>query len=148
MGKVRVGVTESVIRAEDILIHLDQKGHGAYSLFLGVVRNLHLGKRVFGVSYDIFKPLAERIFAELCAEAQTQWGPDLDAVVFHRTGRLQVQEVSVGIGVSSPHRAENYLASQYIIDQLKVRAPIWKQEHYEDGNSEWLPGHVLCRRSH
>jgi molybdopterin synthase catalytic subunit len=50
----------------------------------------------------------------------------------------------VSIAVSLPHRDETYQASRYIIEELKKRAPIWKKEHYEDGESEWLQGHALC----
>ena len=47
------------------------------------------------------------------------------------------------VGVASGHRDEAYQASRYVIEQLKKRSPIWKQEHYADGDSGWLPGHSL-----
>ena len=56
-------------------------------------------------------------------------------------------DASVAIGVSTPHRHEAFEACRYIIEELKVRAPIWKQEHYVEGNSEWVKGHALCSHS-
>ena len=58
-------------------------------------------------------------------------------------GRLEVGEASVVVGTASAHRDEAYQASRYVIEQLKVRSPIWKQEHYVDGDSAWLRGHPL-----
>ena len=100
------------------------------------------------VSYDAFVPLAEQILKEIADEACKQWGEDLRIFIQHRTGRLEPGEVSVAIGVSSMHRNESYLASRYIIEQIKVRAPIWKKEHYENGETEWLKGHALCQHAH
>ena len=122
--------------------------HGAQVFFHGVVRDFNDGKPVLAVSYDIFKPLAENVFSEICTEAISKWGKSLRIAVFHRSGRIAVGELSVAIAVGSPHRDEAFQVSRYIIEQIKVRAPIWKREHYVDGDSEWLEGHELCQRSH
>ena len=58
----------------------------------------------------------------------------------HRVGRLEIGEASVAIAVASPHRAEAYEASRYVIEELKRRVPVWKREGYVDGESEWVPG--------
>jgi molybdopterin synthase catalytic subunit len=55
-------------------------------------------------------------------------------------GKLAVGEASVAIAVASPHRAEAYEASRYVIEELKRRVPVWKREGYVDGESEWVPG--------
>ena len=144
MGMIYVEVTSDPIAADRVLNLLNYPAHGAHNLFLGVVRDHHLGKKVLGVSYDIFEPLAEVVFKNLCGEAQQKWGSDLSCVMIHRTGRLGIGEASVAIAVASVHRAECYAASRYLIDELKMRAPIWKQEHYEEGESAWLSGHALC----
>lgn len=144
MDFLKVEITESKIDLENAFLFIDHPGHGAQLLFSGVVRNENLGKKVLGVSYDIFPALALAKIKEICVEANQQWGPSLRVCVIHRVGRLEVGESSVVIGVSSPHRDEAYLASRYVIDELKHRAPIWKKEHYEDGETEWLVGHALC----
>ena len=70
------------------------------------------------------------------------WFPHLHARCVHRTGMLDIGDCAVWVGVSSPHRDEAFRACRYIIDQIKVRLPIWKKEYYEDGHSGW----VNCER--
>ena len=141
---IQVRVSDAVITTEETLASLNDPGHGAQILFSGVVRNSNLGRQVNGVSYDAFAPLATRTLHDICCEAQTRWGAALQFRVIHRTGFVAVGEASLLIGVSSPHRDEAYKASRFVIEQIKVRAPIWKKEHYIDGESEWLKGHALC----
>lgn len=120
------------------------RGHGGQNFFLGRVRAQNHGKNVVAVSYDAFEPLACRVFQTLILEARAKWGQGIVAQIMHRVGRLEVGEVSVWIGVSAPHRDEAYQASRYLIEQIKLRAPVWKKEHYENGETEWLKGHALC----
>jgi molybdopterin synthase catalytic subunit len=112
--------------------------NGAELVFWGVVRNSSEGKQVLAVTYDARVALAERTFREISDEACARWGDQLRVVIVHRVGRLEVGEASVLVCISSPHRDEAYDASRYVIEQLESRAPIWKQEHYVDGDSEWL----------
>ena len=119
---------------------------GAWVTFFGAVRASNRGKTVVAVEYDAFEPLAVRVLTAIAEEARAKWnrhGP-LKIVMVHRTGRLRVGETSVAIGVLAPHRAEAYEASRYVIEELKVRAPIWKREETDDGMTEWLKGHALC----
>lgn len=112
--------------------------NGAELVFWGVVRNSSEGKQVLAVTYDARVALAERTFREIGDEACARWGDQLRVVIVHRVGRLVVGEASVLVCISSPHRDEAYHASRYVIEQLESRAPIWKQEHYVDCDSEWL----------
>jgi molybdopterin synthase catalytic subunit len=112
---------------------------GAALLFWGVVRAEHGGRAVSHLEYEAYAPMAEAKLAEIAAEARERWGTGEIAVV-HRVGRLEVGEASVAIVVASPHRAEAYEASRYVIEELKRRVPVWKREGYVDGDSEWVPG--------
>jgi molybdopterin synthase catalytic subunit len=141
---VSVAVVEEPISLDLLRTLIAHPGHGAQVFFHGAVRDFNDGKRVVAVSYDAFKPLTERTFADICGEARKKWGSSLRIALFHRVGRLEVGEISVAIAVGAPHREEAYQGSRYVIEQLKVRAPIWKKEHYVDGDSEWLKGHELC----
>jgi molybdopterin synthase catalytic subunit len=140
----KVSVEESPLLAESFVAQVGDPAHGAQVHFFGAVRNHHLGKKVVAVSYDAFVPLAikelEAIAAEVC-----QGTPQAKVLISHRIGRLQVGELSVAIGVSTPHRDESYKISRAIIEQIKVRVPIWKKEHYENGDSDWVQGHALCQ---
>ncbi len=133
-----------VIDPAEALGFVDGPGNGAGALFVGVVRDLNQGRNVRGVSYDVFAPLAEQSFAEICAEAHEKWGKDLQLFVVHGKGRLAVGGISIVIAAGSPHRGEAFAACRYVIEEIKSRSPVWKQEHYVDGDSEWVKGHALC----
>lgn len=121
--------------------------HGAQSCFFGVVRSFNAGKNVVAVEYDAALPLAENVIQSICRKAAERFGGDLRIFVQHRVGRLEVGQISVAVVVSSPHREEAIMGCRYIIEQIKARAPIWKREFYEDGQTEWLKGHSLCRHA-
>lgn len=118
------------------------RGHGAIATFSGVVRNSHLGRPVRGITYDCHIPLARNILLQICQEVTTRW-PDCHCHAAHFVGELKVGQASVIIAVSSPHRGEAFDACRHVIEQIKVRLPVWKREHYLDGKSDWLPGHSL-----
>lgn len=130
------------------LSYVTEKPNGAETMFVGTVRNHNLGKKVLGVSYDVFEPLAKQSFLEICQEAQEKWGNELDFYVVHAQGRLDIGGVSIVIAVGSPHRDEAFKACRYLIEEIKHRSPVWKLEHYEDGDSEWSKGCELCTHSH
>lgn len=113
-------------------------GHGAVAVFIGVVRDLHEGRSVEAVSYDAFEPLAAKTLAAIAREAAERFGAVVAAE--HRLGRLLVGEASVAIAAGSPHRAEAFDACRWVIEEIKRRLPVWKQEHYADGGSSWLEG--------
>jgi molybdopterin synthase catalytic subunit len=147
VNQISVKVSDAPISIDSCLGEGNTSAQGAQVIFTGVVREQNLGKRVTGMSYDSFEPLAQTVLQEIGQEAAEKWGPSMSILIQHRTGRLKIGETSVLIITRSPHRAEAYEASRYVIDQLKTRAPIWKQEHYQEGNSEWLRGHALCQSS-
>ncbi len=124
-----------------VLERVGERADGAALLFLGVVRDHADGRPVEGMRYDAYVEMAEGVLAEIAAEAAERLGTDRVAVV-HRTGELAIGEVSVAIAVSSPHRAEAYDASRYVIEEIKKRLPVWKKEHYTDGAAAWVEGAV------
>ena len=89
--------------------------------------------------YDTYEEMAAEVLSEIVDEAARSAGTDRIATI-HRTGELEVGEVSVAIAVSSPHRAQAYDASRYIIEEIKKRLPVWKKERYSDGAEEWVEG--------
>jgi molybdopterin synthase catalytic subunit len=145
MSFVVAEVSGAAITPERVARELSGADHGAQVVFWGVVRGTNACRAVVAVTYDAHVELAERIFRDIGDEARARWGSQLRVIVIHRIGRLDVGEASVAIGVASPHRDAAYEASRHVIEQLKVRSPIWKQEHYADGAAGWLPGHALAR---
>ena len=132
-------VTREPIDAAALLRQVVAPSDGAALLFWGVVRAEHGGRAVSHLEYEAYAPMAEAKLAEIAAEARERWSTGEIAVV-HRVGRLEVGEASVAIVVASPHRAEAYEASRYVIEELKRRVPVWKREGYVDGDSEWVAG--------
>lgn len=145
---IYTGISEEILSIEKAADFVDAAENGALNMFVGKVRNHNMGKAVNAVSYDVFAPLACKVFQEICAEATAQFGERLRLYIEHYKGKLEIGGISVIIAVGSPHRDESFQACRYLIEQLKIRAPIWKQEHYVDGDSEWVKGHTLCGHRH
>lgn len=135
---VHVRVTPERIDAADLAGRVTTPGSGAIATFEGVVRNHHAGKAVAYLEYEAYAPMAEKVLREVAGEAAARWPIDAIAVS-HRTGRLQIGEVSVAIAVASAHRGDAFDALRYTIDELKVRVPVWKRETGPDG-SHWIEG--------
>ena len=114
---------------------------GGYVSFEGWVRNENEGREVRRLDYEAFEELALKEGARIVAEAIARFGVR-GARCVHRIGELGIGDLAVWVGVASGHRAEAFDACRYIIDEVKHRVPIWKKEHYLDGDSGW----VNCER--
>jgi adenylyltransferase/sulfurtransferase len=114
---------------------------GGYAAFEGWVRDLNEGRKVRRLEYEAFEALAVREGGRIVAEACARFGVR-NARCVHRVGDLALGEIAVWVGVSAPHRDEAFRACRWIIDEVKHRVPIWKKEHYVDGDSGW----VNCER--
>ena len=113
---------------------------GAIVLFLGTTRELTGDRRTERLEYECYPAMAEKKLAELEVEARRRW-PLVACAIVHRLGTVPLSETSVAIAVSSPHRKAAFEAGQWLIDTLKEVVPIWKQEQYADGQTEWVhPG--------
>ena len=110
---------------------------GAVVLFLGTVREMTGERRTVALDYEAYPTMAERKLAELEAAARARWPIDQVGIV-HRLGHLELGEISVAVAVSCPHRKQAFEAGQFLIDELKVSVPIWKQENWGDGSKEWV----------
>jgi molybdopterin synthase catalytic subunit len=136
---MKTWITAAPIDSAAVLSAVGSPADGAALLFLGTVREQNDGRPVSGMRYDAFAEMAESVLAEIAAEAADQAGSRRIAVV-HRTGELAIGDVSVAIAISTPHRAEAFDAVRYVIEQIKLRLPVWKHEHYIHGDARWLDG--------
>ncbi len=112
---------------------------GAVLLFLGTVRNHNQGRAVQQLHYEAYPEMAHAELARIVDEAVARFGTDRIAAV-HRTGTLDIGDVSVAVAVSSPHRAAAFEAARWVMEELKARLPIWKREGYVQGGEEWVAG--------
>jgi len=137
------------ISAERLVRAVRDPKAGAIVVFLGTTRMRNEGRRVVRLEYEAFAGMAERELAALAVQARRRWRLCRVAMV-HRTGVVPVGQVSVGVAVSSGHRAEAFAACRWLIDRLKRTVPIWKREHFR-GGCVWIgatPGapRVAARR--
>jgi len=133
--------TGTPIAPGELRVALADPACGGYAAFEGWVRDSNEGQRVRGLEYEAFEALGVREGERIIAEAIARFGVAHAACV-HRIGALAVGELAVWVGVSAAHRDEAFRACRYIIDEVKHRLPIWKKEHYLNGDSGW----VNCER--
>ena len=138
---MRFRFTQTAIDTRNARGELQNLGSGGYVSFEGWVRDHNEGQEVARLEYEAFQELAVKEGDRIVAEALRRF-PVVQALCIHRVGALALGEMAVWVGVSSEHRGEAFDACRFIIDEVKHRLPIWKKEHYRNGDSGW----VNCER--
>lgn len=110
---------------------------GGIDLFLGTTRRFTEGRETVQLDYEAYGSMAVDEMKRLARLAAERW-PLAKVVVHHRIGVVAVSESSVIVGTSSPHRKDAFEATRFLIDTLKKDVPIWKQERFADGETEWV----------
>ena len=131
-------ITDEVITGAEVRTAVEGPDAGAVVVFLGTVRNNTDGRPVICLEYEAYPPMAEKKMAEIAQEIAQQWGECLRVAMVHRTGKLEIGEVSVAVAVASPHRKDGFEACQYAMNRLKQIVPIWKREVWANGDAEWV----------
>ena len=117
---------------------------GASIYFLGTVININDNKTVTGITYDSHDEMVIKSFKEIYNESDQKLNiKDKAVFIEHAKGHLKLGETSIIIAVACKHRDQAYVLSRYIIEEIKKRSPIWKKEHYENEESEWLKGNPI-----
>jgi molybdopterin synthase catalytic subunit/molybdopterin converting factor small subunit len=134
-GSGQTGLMDGPLDVDAAVRSVEDPGFGAVVTFLGTVRNHHAGRPVEKLTYTAYRRMAadalERIAAELEAAAPVR------VAIVHRLGEVPVGEPSVVIAVGSAHRGAAYEASRTALERLKAEVPIWKREHYAEGEAAW-----------
>ena len=105
---------------------------GGIALFVGTVRNETQKKEVTILDFSAYKEMASKEMKKIATNALAQFDI-LKIAIHHAEGILKIGEIPVIIAASSPHRKAAFEACQYAIDTLKETVPIWKKEHFIDG---------------
>jgi len=126
-------VVERPLSPDAIATQVDDPGAGGIVIFSGVVRNQTDGRPVKFLEYEAHAPMAEAKMREIGAAIRARWAGVRCVAMLHRIGRLEIGEASVLIAVSAAHRGDAFEACRYAIDTLKRTVPVWKKEHFEDG---------------
>jgi molybdopterin synthase catalytic subunit len=127
-------------RLEDVRGLAIPAASGSVVAFWGRVRDHNEGRAVTGLEYSAYEELAVKEGNRIVAEALTRFGLEI-ARAAHRVGVLAVGDAAVVVEVASGHRGEGFEACRWIIDAIKSRVPIWKLEHYVEGDREWVMCH-------
>jgi len=135
-----VDLTLDPIDSQRLLSHVSSPRAGAVVLFLGTTRGITGERRTRSLDYEGYPEMALGKLRELEAAVRQKW-PIIECAIVHRLGHLELEEASVAIAVSSPHRQDAFEAGKWLIDTLKETVPIWKKENWADGTSQWVhPG--------
>ena len=102
------------------------RGIGAVIYFLGVVREVEGDAKISAIDYEAFEKMAVHQFGKIFDQVEQRW-PIEGVRLVHRIGAVHVNEPSLWIEVTAPHRGEAFLACQFIIDEMKKVVPIWKR---------------------
>lgn len=133
-------ITNQAIDSVRLEAELVDPSCGGVVTFTGKVRNHHQGRQVEKLIYEAFEPMVVQVIQRLLSEAQEKF-PIKNIKVVHRVGELKIGEVAVWVGVESAHRGEAFQACEWMINQIKKQAPIWKKEFYVQGEPEWIRCH-------
>jgi MoaE-MoaD fusion protein len=126
-------VVDRPLSPDEIAERVDDPGAGGIVIFSGVVRNQTDGRPVKFLEYEAHAAMAETKLREIGAAIRGRWPGVKRVAMLHRIGRLEIGESSVLIAVSAAHRGDAFEACRYAIDTLKRTVPVWKKEHFEDG---------------
>jgi molybdopterin synthase catalytic subunit/adenylyltransferase/sulfurtransferase len=133
--KIKISSAESFIASSKF---------GASIFFTGTVRDINENKKVTSMTYDSHDELVIKSFEEIYKEVDEKLSiKDKAVFIEHIKGHVGLGEISIIIAVACKHRDQAFVLSRYIIEEIKKRSPIWKKEHYENEDSEWLKGNPI-----
>ena len=90
-----------------------------------------------GIEYDAYEAMAAEELSRIVQETAERFGT-IHVVAEHRIGSLELGEISVAIAVGHPHRGAAFDAARQVIEEIKLRLPVWKQELFTDGTRAWV----------
>ncbi len=131
-------ITREPIDTRSLVNFVQREEDGAVVTFEGVVRNNTKGRTTLFLDYEGYEAMAIQVMAEIGLELARTMAIGRIAMI-HRLGRLEIGEASVAVIVSAPHRKPAFEAALEGINRLKRLVPIWKKEHFADGEI-WVEG--------
>jgi len=135
-----IELTTQTIETLSVLKSTSSEDCGATVLFLGTTRRLTDARVTETLTYTAYEVMAREQLKRLREQAFARWSIKR-CVLVHRLGEVPIGEASVAVAVASPHRREAFEAAQWLIDTLKQVVPVWKKEHWQDQDAQWVhPG--------
>jgi molybdopterin synthase catalytic subunit len=137
VGIVRlVGIRDLPLSVDEVLTAVADPAAGGTTVFVGTVRSSDGGRDVSSLRYEAH-PDAPAVLYEVAEEIAGKYDAIAVAAV-HRTGLLAIGDLAVVVAVAARHRGEAFAAAKELIDELKARVPIWKQQGFTDGSAAWI----------
>lgn len=133
---VAARVTEQPLDAAQVQAAAASETTGAVVGFSGLIRNHDAGRSVTELDYTAH-PTASRVLQRVCEEVAQEFA-GVRLVAEHRIGRLGVGDSAMEVAVAASHRKIAFQACDALVDRIKERVPIWKQQHLQDGTHEWV----------
>jgi molybdenum cofactor synthesis domain-containing protein len=134
---VRAEMAETALSADEHTSLVADRAAGAVVSFAGVVRDHDHGRSVTELEY-VGHPSAKDIIAEVAASVAARH-PGVQALaVSHRLGRLGIGDIALACAVSAAHRREAFTVCAELVDEVKLRLPVWKRQLFTDGTEEWV----------
>jgi molybdopterin synthase catalytic subunit len=134
-----VRIDDQPLDPAEALAFVAYPGAGGTVLFSGTVRDHSAAGSVTGLEYEAWVEMAQARMRSIGREILERW-PICRVAVLHRTGPLDVGEISVLVCCSAPHRAEAFDAARHGIERIKQDVPIWKKERLASGEAQWVMG--------
>ena len=131
-GPIPASMVGEVVAKHESKTHL-----GAHQIFLGTVRSDAMeDKEVIALEYSAYKEMAEKEFSRIREDAFEKY--DLGCLhIYHSLGLVKAGEISLFVMLSAGHRTDVSKACKEIVEEIKKKVPIWKQEHFSDGSTRW-----------
>lgn len=136
VDKLLYEVITNPINVQKVIDKVVRREAGAVTTFIGTVREITKGKRTLYLEYHVYLSMAVKTLEKIGTEIKEKW-PEAKTAITHRIGKLDISDIAVVIAVSTPHRKDAYDANEYAIERIKQIVPIWKKEHWEDGDM-WI----------
>ena len=137
MSEIRLAELRSVpLSADEVQAAVSDPAAGGIAMFIGAVRDHDHGGAVLSLSYTAH-PSAAAELRRVAEKTAASFAVRAVAAV-HRVGDLAVGDLAVIVAVACDHRDEAFEACRFLIDELKASVPIWKQQRFADGSSEWV----------
>jgi molybdopterin synthase catalytic subunit len=136
-SKIRqVGISETPLDVAEVLRLVSEPEVGGIALFVGTVRNRDHDTDVVSLDYTQHPSAADVLTR--CAEETADQHDVLAIALEHRVGHLEIGDIAVVVAVGAVHRGEALAACAHLINTLKAEVPIWKEQHFTSGDSEWV----------
>lgn len=139
MSKIAIKITSEKLNLQECYNFVTDDSCGGISAFVGTVRNNTQNKEVTQLDFSTYKPMAIKEMEKIAQLALKKFEIKKMAI-HHAEGLLQIGDIPVIITASAAHREAAFDACQFAIDTLKETVPIWKKEHFSDGEV-WVNAH-------